>query len=55
MALPREHSRKPDEAYEGIERLVEGPYIELFARQQRRGWTSLGGNHTIIPESKSRR
>jgi len=38
----REHSRKPDCVYERIERLVEGPYLELFARTQRQGWTSWG-------------
>jgi N6-adenosine-specific RNA methylase IME4 len=38
----REHSRKPDEQYARIELLVAGPYIELFARQQRRGWTVWG-------------
>lgn len=38
----REHSRKPDCVHERIERLVAGPYLELFARQSRRGWTSWG-------------
>ena len=38
----REHSRKPDEIYERIEQLLEGPYIELFARTQRTGWDSWG-------------
>jgi N6-adenosine-specific RNA methylase IME4 len=38
----REHSRKPDEIYERIERLCAGPYLELFARQRREGWDSLG-------------
>jgi N6-adenosine-specific RNA methylase IME4 len=38
----REHSRKPDEQYERIERLCDGPYVELFARQRRHGWISLG-------------
>lgn len=38
----REHSRKPDCIYERIERLVDGPYLELFARQQRPGWTAWG-------------
>jgi N6-adenosine-specific RNA methylase IME4 len=42
VALRREHSRKPDEQYERIERLVDGPYLELFARQRRPGWISLG-------------
>lgn len=38
----REHSRKPDCVYDRIERLVEGPYVELFARTTRRGWDSWG-------------
>lgn len=38
----REHSRKPDCVYDRIERLVAGPYLELFARQQRPGWTAWG-------------
>jgi len=37
-----EHSRKPDEAYELIERCSPGPYLELFARGSRPGWTSWG-------------
>jgi N6-adenosine-specific RNA methylase IME4 len=42
VAPRREHSRKPDEQYERIERLVAGPYLELFARQSRPGWDSWG-------------
>jgi N6-adenosine-specific RNA methylase IME4 len=42
VAPRREHSQKPDEQYERIERLVDGPYAELFARQRRPGWISLG-------------
>lgn len=38
----REHSRKPDEAYERIEALCEGPYLEMFARFPRPGWDSWG-------------
>lgn len=38
----REHSRKPDETYERIERLFAGPYCELFARNRRPGWSSWG-------------
>ncbi len=34
----REHSRKPEEAYERIEALCEGPYLEMFARSSRLGW-----------------
>jgi N6-adenosine-specific RNA methylase IME4 len=41
----REHSRKPDEAYDLIERMYpELPKLELFARQARPGWDAWG-NH----------
>ena len=38
----REHSRKPDEIYRRIERLVPGPYLEMFARQRWPGWGAWG-------------
>lgn len=38
----REHSRKPDEARERIERYSAGPYLELFARSSRPGWKAWG-------------
>jgi len=38
----REHSRKPDEQYAIIEACSSGPYLELFARGERRGWKSWG-------------
>lgn len=41
-ARKREHSRKPDELYEVIENCSPGPYLELFARHKRPGWTQLG-------------
>jgi N6-adenosine-specific RNA methylase IME4 len=41
--MKREHSRKPEAAYEVIERCSHGPYLELFARPPvRPGWESLG-------------
>lgn len=46
VAAIREHSRKPDEIYERIERLVPGPYLELFASSNaahRPGWTRFIG------------
>jgi N6-adenosine-specific RNA methylase IME4 len=36
------HSRKPEQVYEMIESMYSGPYIELFARQTRKGWGSWG-------------
>lgn len=38
----QEHSRKPVCVYSRIERLVEGPYLELFSRTTRKGWTMVG-------------
>ena len=38
----REHSRKPDEQYELIESCSPGPFLELFGRGVRRGWTTWG-------------
>lgn len=42
----REHSRKPDEMIDLIERCSAGPYLELFARGQREGWT-MWGNQAV--------
>jgi N6-adenosine-specific RNA methylase IME4 len=38
----REHSRKPDEQYDLIQACSPGPYLELFARYPRPGWTVWG-------------
>lgn len=42
----REHSRKPDELYDVIEACSWGPYLELFGRGQREGWTVWGNQAT---------
>lgn len=47
----REHSRKPDEIYEIIESCSPGPYLELFARHKRAGWSHWGNE--IHPVKKS--
>lgn len=36
------HSEKPEKFYRLVEQLSAGPYVELFARRQRVGWTCLG-------------
>ena len=46
----REHSRKPDEMIELIEKCSPGPYLELFARGQREGWTLWGNQANILYE-----
>lgn len=38
----REHSRKPDEQYDIIEACSWGPFLELFGRGRRPGWTVWG-------------
>lgn len=42
LAPVMEHSRKPDEFHARIERLTEGPYLELYARRTRDNWTTWG-------------
>ncbi len=48
VAPRREHSRKPDEIHDRIERLVEGPYLELFARASQPGWDRFGNQPELF-------
>jgi len=48
MAPIAEHSRKPDEVHDRIERLLGGPHLELYARRARDRWTVWGNE---IPRS----
>jgi N6-adenosine-specific RNA methylase IME4 len=41
-ATRREHSRKPDEFYDLIERVTEGPRIDVFSREKRNGYAQYG-------------
>lgn len=62
-ALPREtpigffdfprtkHSKKPPEMYELIERMYEGPYLELFGREKRPGWTVFGNEPNVAGDA----
>jgi N6-adenosine-specific RNA methylase IME4 len=47
-AMRREHSRKPDEVYGIIETMYDGPYIELFARTKRDGWSGWGFDYGLF-------
>jgi N6-adenosine-specific RNA methylase IME4 len=48
LTAPRtRHSEKPEEVYDRIEELYDGPYLELFARKRRPGWESHGNQ---LPE-----
>ena len=38
----KEHSRKPDEFYDVIRRVTQGPRIDVFSRESREGFTTFG-------------
>lgn len=51
VAPVMEHSRKPDEWFERTERLVAGPYLEINARRERKGWVTFGDELPfVMPE-----
>ncbi len=37
-----EHSEKPDKAYEIVEKMSYSPYLDIFGRKKRKGWTVYG-------------
>ncbi len=47
-----EHSAKPHEFYELIERASPGPYLEIFARNKREGWHSWG-NELVTADGRT--
>lgn len=48
FAEKKEHSRKPQTFYDLIENRSFGPYLELFARNTRPGWDSLGNQVNLF-------
>ena len=47
----REHSRKPDEQYEIFESCSWAPYLEMFSRGKKEGWTCWGNqSDNYFPE-----
>lgn len=51
LAHRREHSRKPEEAYERIEAYCDGPRLELFGRASRHGWKVWGSEATKFDQA----
>ena len=49
VSRKREHSRKPDQLYDIVEGCSPGPYLELFARHHRDGWTQWGNEIQPAP------
>ena len=39
---PKEHSTKPEEFFSLVESCSPGPYLEIFARRNREGWSCWG-------------
>jgi len=50
----REHSRKPDEQYDIIQACSPGPFLEMFARYPRPGWTAWGDESAEHIEPRGR-
>lgn len=46
----RQHSRKPEEVRARIERLVDGPYLEMFGRASRPGWDVWGDERELFDQ-----
>jgi len=42
LAPRREHSRKPDEFYDYVEKRSKGPYLEMYSRTNRPAWCCIG-------------
>ncbi|WP_342355883.1 MT-A70 family methyltransferase [Actinomyces trachealis] len=53
----REHSRKPDEQYDLIEDCSPGPFLEMFTRHSRKGWSVWGDESAedAVPRGKTYR
>jgi N6-adenosine-specific RNA methylase IME4 len=50
--FPRtKHSAKPHEFYDVIEGMYDGPYLELFARNQRPNWTAFGNDPAVAKKA----
>lgn len=51
LLAPRaRHSAKPEEFMRMVEEVSPGPYVELFARTERKGWTAIGDQVTVDPQ-----
>lgn len=42
IAKKSKHSKKPEELFSIIESMSPGPYLEMFSREEREGWTVWG-------------
>jgi N6-adenosine-specific RNA methylase IME4 len=49
-----EHSKKPNQVYQLVERCSPGPYLELFARERVSGWTQWGDQVDTYHDARPR-
>lgn len=47
----RRHSEKPDEQYDRVETMFDGPYVEMFSRKDRPNWTAFGNETGLLNAS----
>jgi N6-adenosine-specific RNA methylase IME4 len=50
VAPRREHSRKPENLHDEIEKRIDGPFCEVFARETRPGWSAWGNQTSKFDE-----
>lgn len=48
---PKGHSSKPPEFHEFVETCSPGPYLEIFSRINRPGWTAIGENTKEVSDA----
>lgn len=53
LAPRRAHSQKPEAFMEIVESVADGPYLEMFSRRPRPGWSAWGNELTCPSESES--
>ncbi len=46
------HSAKPEVFYDIVEEMCGGPYVELFGRRRREGWTLIGNQPDARPPAR---
>lgn len=46
-----EHSEKPEELRQMVERMYNGPYLEIFARRPAAGWATFGNDERLAKQA----
>lgn len=54
MAPAMPHSKKPEDLQDALQRMLPGPYLEVFARRSRKGWRCVGYECPSTPEQDIR-